>query len=479
MSPGKISEIKWDEFYNIVDGKKREGKEQHHGINPATREKLWPVPIGSQQDVDDAVAAGQKAFESWSQVSFKERKEMIMKYKDHYLQHADKMTELLCQETGKPQQVAEMEAKGIAGWFDHHSTLELPEEREEDDEKVITTRYTPLGVVGAICPWNFPIVLSIGKIIPAVLTGNTIIVKPSPFTPYTALKAIELAQDIFPPGVVQCIGGDDKLGPMFTAHPGISKISFTGSIATGKKIMAASAPTLKRVTLELGGNDASIVLPDVDVKKTAPELVMGAFQNSGQVCVATKRIYIPQDIYDEMLKEMVEFTKNIKTGAPDSGAMLGPIQNEMQYEKVKGFFEDTKAKGYKFAIGEPDVGKSNGFFIQPTIIDNPPNDSRIIQEEPFGPIVPTQPWTDEEEVIRRANNSLAGLGACVWGKDVERAERIGKRLQAGSVFINSWEKPTPQAIFGGHKESGIGGEWGKEGLKAFCNPHVMHSYKQK
>lgn len=285
---------------------------------------------------------------------------------------------------------------------------------------------------------------------------------------------------------MQALGGDDKLGPMFTAHPGIAKISFTGSIATGKKIMAASAPTLKRVTLELGGNDASIVLPDVDVKKTAPELVMGAFQNSGQVCVATKRIYIHADIYDEMLKEMVEFTKNIKTGAPDSGAMLGPIQNEMQYEKVKGFFEDTKAKGYKFAIGEPDVAKSSGFFIQPTIIDNPPNDSRIIQEEPFGqyrpfihsssidgltplagPIVPTQPWTDEEEVIKRANNSLAGLGACVWGKDVERAERIGKRLQAGSVFVNSWEKPTPQAIFGGHKESGIGGEWGKEGLKAF------------
>ena len=336
--------------------------------------------------------------------------------------------------------------------------------------------------------WNFPIILSLGKVVPALLTGNTIIVKPSPYTPYTTLKALELAQDIFPPGVVQVLGGDDKLGPMFTAHPGIAKISFTGSIATGKKIMAASAPTLKRVTLELGGNDASIVLPDVDIKKIAPELVMGAFQNSGQVCVATKRIYIHQDIYDEMLKEMVEFTKTIKTGDPSSGALLGPIQNEMQYEKVKGFFEDTKAKGYKFAVGEPDVAKSNGFFVQPTIIDNPPNDSRIIQEEPFGephvsygiliswnstdqrdlgPIVPTQPWTDEEEVIRRANNSLAGLGACVWGKDIERAERIGKRLQAGSVFVNSFEKPTPQAIFGGHKESGIGGEWGKEGLKAF------------
>jgi len=171
-------------------------------------------------------------------------------------------------------------------WFDHHAQLELPQERVEDDDKVITTRYTPLGVVGAICPWNFPLVLSFGKIIPAVLTGCTIIVKPSPFTPYTALKAIELAQEVFPPGVISVLGGDDALGPMFTAHPGIAKISFTGSIATGKKIMQACSSTLKRVTLELGGNDASIVLPDVDVEKTAPELVLGAFQNSGQASLS-------------------------------------------------------------------------------------------------------------------------------------------------------------------------------------------------
>ena len=168
-------------------------------------------------------------------------------------------------------------------WFDHHGQLTIPEERIEDDDKVLTTRYTPLGVVAAICPWNFPLVLSFGKIIPAVLTGCTIIVKPSPFTPYTALKAIELAQEVFPPGVIQVLGGDDRLGPMMTAHPGIAKISFTGSIATGKRIMEACAKTLKRVTLELGGNDASIVLPDVDIEKVAPELVMGAFQNSGQV----------------------------------------------------------------------------------------------------------------------------------------------------------------------------------------------------
>jgi acyl-CoA reductase-like NAD-dependent aldehyde dehydrogenase len=384
---------------------------------------------------------------------------------------------------------------GIAGWIDWHNSLEIPEESMDDGEKTITTRYTPLGVIGAICPWNFPILLAIGKIIPAVLTGNTIIVKPSPFTPYTTLKVIEIAQDIFPPGVIQAVGGDDYLGPMLTAHPGIAKISFTGSIATGKKIMAACAQTLKRVTLELGGNDASIVLPDVDIEKTAPELVLGAFQNTGQVCVATKRIFIHQDIYDEMLAAMVNFTKSLTVGDPTTGSHLGPIQNQMQYEKVKTYFEDSKVSscissytiprltplsqnnGYKFAVGADTVPSGKGFFVQPTIIDNPPNDSRIIQEEPFGPIVPTQPWSDEEEVIKRANNSNAGLGACVWGKDIARAERIGKRLEAGSVFINSFEKPTPHAFFGGHKESGIGGEWGKDGLKAYCNAHVMHTYK--
>jgi len=242
--------------------------------------------------------------------------------------------------------------------------------------------------------------------------------------------------------------------------------------------METSSKTLKRVTLELGGNDASIILPDVDIKKVAPEVVMGAFQNSGQVCVATKRIYIHESIYTEFLAEMVRFTKTVKVGSPDDGDnLLGPVQNKMQYDRVKGFFEDSKKQGYKFAVGDQDVAASKGYFVQPTIIDNPPSDSRIIQEEPFGPIVPTQPWSDLEEVIARANDTNCGLGACVWGSDVEKASQVARRLEAGSVFVNSYEKPTPQAIFGGHKESGIGGEWGKTGLLAYCNPHVIHVYK--
>ncbi|KAK6002968.1 hypothetical protein QM012_000813 [Aureobasidium pullulans] len=482
MSPGKTATISFDDnFANIINGEARtKSSKYHNGVNPATGEKLWNVPIATQSDVDEAVASAQKAFESWSRKPVEERKELMKNFRDIWAGYQEEFTTLLCKETGKPRQFAAMEVGAVCAFFDHHISLDIPEERVEDDEKILTTRYMPLGVVGAICPWNFPLVLSFGKICPALLTGCTIIVKPSPFTPYTSLKAIELAQTIFPPGVIQVLGGDDMLGPMFTEHPGIAKISFTGSTATGKKIMAACSKTLKRVTLELGGNDASIVREDVDIEATAPQLVMGAFQNSGQVCVATKRIYIHEKIYRPMVDAMAKVAASLKVGTPDEqGTMLGPIQNQMQYEKVKTFFQDSKDKGYNFIAGSGEVATKEGFWIQPAIIDNPPNDSKIIQEEQFGLILPVQPYSDEEEVINRANSTNSGLGACVWSKDVKAAERIALRLQAGSVWINSFEKPTPQAIFGGHKESGIGGEWGTQGLLSYCNPHVIHLYKSK
>ncbi|EMD59561.1 hypothetical protein GGP41_004401 [Bipolaris sorokiniana] len=478
MSPGKVSTLDFEKFYNIVDGQQRGSDQIHHGINPATGQELWDVPVASEKDLNDAVASAKKAFPAWRDTAVEERKALLAKVMESFQQHSDEFINLLCKESGKPRKWSAFEVGSIAGFISHHLTLNLPTEKLEDDEKTVYTEYSPLGVCGAICPWNFPLILMVGKVAPALLTGNCMIVKPSPFTPYTALKFVEVAQDILPPGVLQVVGGNNELGVQMCLHPGIAKISFTGSTATGKKVMETCAKTLKRVTLELGGNDASIVLPDVDIKKVAPEVVMGAFQNSGQVCVATKRIYIHESIYKEFLQEMVNFTKQIKVGSPDDGDnMLGPVQNQMQYERVKGFFEDSKSKGYNFAVGEPDVAASKGFFITPTIIDNPPNDSRIIQEEPFGPIVPTQPWSDLEEVIARANDTNTGLGACVWGKDVEKASKIARRLEAGSVFVNSFEKPTPQALFGGHKESGIGGEWGTTGLLAYCNPHVIHVYK--
>ncbi|KAF2401717.1 betaine aldehyde dehydrogenase 1 [Trichodelitschia bisporula] len=473
-------DIDFETFYNIVDGQKRSASSFTNGVDPTTAEKLWDVPVATEQDVNDAVDAGNRAFKSWSKTPIEKRRELMNQFVDLYDAYTKEFTTLICKETGKPAMFGGSEVQSVKEMISHHASLDLPVEKYEDDDKSVTTRFVPLGVVGAICPWNFPMLLSAGKIGPALIAGCTIILKPSPFTPYTGLKLVELAQSVFPPGVVQALGGDDRLGPWMTAHPGIAKISFTGSVATGKRIMEACSKTLKRITLELGGNDPCIVMPDVDLDKAVPEVTIGCFFNSGQVCVATKRVYIHESIYDEFVKRMVAFTKAaLKVGpSHEPGVMIGPIQNSMQYERVKGFFDDSKKQGYKFATGEPEVREGKGFWITPTIIDNPPTESRIIQEEPFGPIVPTQPWSDLDEVIARANNTNVGLGASVFTKDIAKGEEIAAQLEAGNVFINSFTKPIPQAYFSGHKESGIGGEWGNQGVLSYCNAHAVHVYKK-
>lgn len=251
MSPSKFTSVSFDIFSNVVDGKVRDAKQKYNGIDPATKENLWDVPVASKEDVEDAVAAANKAFPAWSQTSWQERKDLLSKYKDLIFSYKDEFVKLFKYECGKPPTLAEFEVQGLADIFDWHLGLENHVETFEDENRTITTHYVPIGVVAAICPWNFPAILSMGKIIPALLTGNCIIVKPSPFTPYSALKLVEIGQQIFPHGVLQALGGDDSLGPQLVAHSHIHKVSFTGSIATGKKIMQAAAPTLKRVTLEL------------------------------------------------------------------------------------------------------------------------------------------------------------------------------------------------------------------------------------
>lgn len=318
---------------------------------------------------------------------------------------------------------------------------------------------------------NWPILLGLGKLGPALITGNTFIMKPSPYTPYCDLKLGELASRVFPPGVVQVLSGDDSLGPWITEHPGIDKIAFTGSTATGKLVAASCAKTLKRCVLELGGNDAAIVCSDVDIDKCLPKIAMLSFLNSGQICMLTKRIYIHESIYDEFRDKMVAFTKgNIKTGnGTDDGVVVGPIQNEMQFNKVKDMYDQIDKCNWTAALAGVAGESRNGYFVTPAIIDNPPEDSRIVQEEPFGPIVPLLKWTDEDDVLDRANALRQGLGASVWSKDLKRAERMARRLEAGmiltkyvffatsdpapgSVWVNSHFDVDPKVPFGGHKE---------------------------
>lgn len=252
MPTSKPPVVDFTTFNNIVNGEPRSSKNMYNGVDPSTKEKLWDVPIASKDDVESAVAAANSAHKKWSKKTWKERQEALARFKEVYINYQGELTELLIKETGKPKPFAEAEVGFAHSFADWHINLSEPElEKYEDKERIITTRYVPLGVVAAICPWNFPITLSLAKIFPAVLTGNAVIVKPSPFTPYSALKVVEIAQQVFPPGLVQVLGGDDKLGPALVAHPDIHKISFTGSIATGKKVMESAAATLKRVTLEV------------------------------------------------------------------------------------------------------------------------------------------------------------------------------------------------------------------------------------
>ncbi|KAJ5757652.1 uncharacterized protein N7511_006346 [Penicillium nucicola] len=472
------SALSFGKFYNVIDGDCRDSSKTTFSIDPSTESKLWDVPVASAQDVEDAVRSANKAFKTWSVTSFEERVNQLSQWREIYKTSIEDFTKLLMAECGKPHAVASGEANEILALFDHNLQLRMPEERIEDDTRIQTTRYVPVGVVAAICPWNFPLVLSVGKILPALLTGCTIIVKPSPFTPYSALKMVEQAQQIFPRGVVQAIGGSESIGPTLVSHPNVNKISFTGSSATGKRILASAAGTLKRVTLELGGNDPAIIYPDVDIAKTAPEVVQSCFVFSGQVCVATKRVYVHESIYNPFLEAMVNAASRMVVGqAGNASTTMGPMQNQMQYEKVKELIADSEAQGYKFALPPQTIGSGKGFYISPSIVDNPPPNSRIVLEEQFGPIVPVLKWGDEADVIACANGTNSGLGASVWSADIARAECVGRLMQAGSVFVNSGAKTTPRAMLSGHKESGLGGEWGSTGFLQYCNTQVVHIFK--
>lgn len=367
--------------------------------------------------------------------------------------------------------------------------------------KIVST-HTPLGIVGAICPWNFPLVLAAGKIAASLLMGNCVIVNPSPFTPYSVLKFAELAIGTVSAGVFQALNGNNQLGEWMTAHPQIDKISFTGSTGTGRKIMESCSKTLKRITLELGGNDATIVLPDVSVERVAPQVAAGCFFNAGQMCVATKRVYVHEGIYEEFKRTFVEEVQALWRGRHEDNSIIGPLQNSMQYSVVRNLIQDSEAKGYIVALGGSEMaptGAGAGFFVAPTVLDNPPDSSSVVREEQFGkyqislvssplfklikytlcagPVIPLLSWKTVDEVVTRANDTVAGLGACVWAEDIQEAERIGRRLEAGSLWLNSYEKPLPMGYFSGHKQSGIGGEWGKQGLLAYCNTQSIHIYK--
>ncbi|KAK7719190.1 hypothetical protein SLS57_005925 [Botryosphaeria dothidea] len=474
--------IDFTTFKNVVNNqlKSASNGKTRHSIDPSTEEALPEVPFSTKDDVDEAVNNARAAFPAWRDLSYDERAQKILALADGVEANQQAFQDLLVKESGKPAQTAGIEVAMTIGHLREIAKLRLPAETIEDtEERSVVVRYTPLGVGCGIVPWNWPLLLGIGKVGSALLTGNTFIWKSSPFTPYSGLKLAELGAKIFPPGVLQALSGGDDLGPMVTEHPGIDKISFTGSTFTGKKVMESCSRTLKRVTLELGGNDPAIICDDVDLEKVVPKIGTFAFLNSGQICMDIKRVYVHEKIYDAFREALVNFTKAVKTGpASDPEVLVGPIQNSMQYEKVKDMYAEIAKQGWNAALGGA-VHERNapGYFVQPAIIDNPPDDSRIVVEEPFGPIIPLLKWSDEADVVRRANDTKMGLGASVWSKDLEKAGRMASKLEAGSVWVNTHFELAPYVPFGGHKWSGMGMEWGVVGMKGWCYTQSMWTRK--
>ncbi len=463
------------QYKNLINGQMVSTADMLDVVNPANEEVIGQVPACGEAELNQAVAAARAAFPAWSKKPIEERRAVVQAISATIKENLDELFRLLTAEQGKPHAQAQGEIMGASLMAGAQSTLDLDDEINEDtDERFSRTRRVPVGVVGGIVPWNFPVMMAVQKIAPALLSGCTIVLKPSPFTPLATLRLAELIKDVAPAGVVNIITGEDSLGPLITAHPDIDKITFTGSTATGKKIMEGASKDLKRITLELGGNDASIVLPDANVEKVAEQLFWSSFTNAGQICVAAKRIYIHEDIYDELSAAIAEYAKNVKVGdGAQQGTAVGPIQNKKQYDRVIELVQDAKDNGYKFLVGgdhDPDVP---GYYMPITILDNPPEDARIVAEEQFGPVMPLMKFSTTEEAIQRANDSEYGLAGAVWTANPDEGVRIAEQLETGTVWVNEFLHLSPFAPFGGHKQSGFGAEYGKEGLLEFTYPQVI------
>lgn len=466
-------------FFLSINGRGHRSETEADVIDPATEQSVARCPMANAEMLSLAVSAASSAFPAWRAKPWVERSTAVQALGTLLRTHRETLVELLVREQGKPRLAAEWEIDSAAHWFASIAGQELKDEQAPVGPGIVgTVRHVPIGVVAAIVPWNFPILLAAWKIAPALLTGNTMVLKPSPYTPLATLHFGLLAQQVLPPGVLNVVALPDTLAPLLPEHPDVGMIAFTGSTETGKKIMRAASGGIKRLALELGGNDPGIVLPDADVEAAAPALFWAAFQNSAQFCVATKRLYVHESIYDRFCEALVSYARTVKVGnglAPDTG--LGPVQNRAQFLKVCDLIDDTRRQGHRFLLGGT-VPQQAGYFVPITIVDNPPDDARCVVEEPFGPILPVLKYSTIDEVIQRANASRYGLASSVWGRDEQAAAAVGRRLEAGVVWINCIHLLSPHVPMGGVKESGLGVENGAQGLAHYCNLQTLVQHAQ-
>ncbi|MGH7789343.1 MAG: aldehyde dehydrogenase family protein [Candidatus Binatia bacterium] len=461
----------------LIDGRAVTTTEQDAVINPSTGAPFAHCPRASKAHIDEAVAAAGRAYRTW-RTDEALRRQKLHECAAALQTHATDIAHVLSQEQGKPLTAAMAEIFGGAMWFSYFANLEIaPEVLQDDGEKRIQIVRKPLGVVAAITPWNFPVILLAWKFAPALLAGNTVVAKPSEFTPLSSLMVADILKDVLPAGVINVVSGPGSVGAELSGHPDVRKISFTGSVATGKKIMQYAAADLKRVTLELGGNDPAIVLDDADPAAILDGLFWGAFTNSGQVCTAIKRLYVHEKVYAPIVDGLIERAKAVKVGdglEPDT--QLGPINNKMQFEKVAALVDDAKRHGGRIATGGAALDRP-GYFYPPTIVTEVGAGIRLVDEEQFGTALPIIKYRNLDETIAEANRTHYGLGGSVWTSNLERGEKLVQELESGTGWVNHHMDITPFAPFGGSKWSGIGYENGKWGYEEFTEMQVVNTKK--
>jgi acyl-CoA reductase-like NAD-dependent aldehyde dehydrogenase len=465
------------DFRLLINGRLVKGVGALDVINPATGGILTAAPRADPAQLEEAVAAAKNAFPTWSATPLRQRAALLVKLAEALEAQQGRFARLLTEEQGKPLPHALDEIARSIATIRYFATLDLPPAvLKEDATQKVVRQHKPLGVVAAITPWNFPVLLLMIKVAPALLAGNTVVAKPAPTTPLTTLKFGELCARILPAGVVNIIVDQNDLGIALTGHPNVAKVAFTGSTATGKKVMENVAGTLKRLTLELGGNDAAIVLEDVDPKEVAPKLFAGAMFNAGQACIAIKRLYVHDSIYDAVCNELGKLARETVVGdGLEQGTQMGPIQNKAQFERVKEFLEDARQNGKIVAGGEALDRK--GYFVQPTIVRDIPDTAKLVREEQFGPVLPVLRYSDIDDVIARANDTDFGLGGSVWSSDQDRAFEVAARINSGTVWVNKHLDVRPDTPFAGAKQSGIGAEMGQEGLEEFTQATIINIAK--
>ena len=457
-----------------IDGKPVDSTEGFDVLNPATGEVEAQAPSCSIDQLDSAMQSAAQAFPSWSANEDVRRTAMI-ELGQALVAASDELTAALVSESGKPFAVAGSEPAICQAWLNYYSAMEMPREvLQDDDAALIELAHRPLGVVAAITSWNFPLGLAMWKIAPALRAGNTIVLKPSPYTPLATLLMGRIMGDVLPPGVVNVVSGGDTLGAAMTAHRVPRKVTFTGSVAAGIKVNVASAATLKRVTLELGGNDAAIILADADIATVAQKLLQTAFFNTGQACALPKRIFAPAERYDDVVDAFAEVASAIKVGAPsDPASQMGPLSTRPQFDRVSELVAEAVAQGARVASGGGPID-GPGYFFQPTILADVNDGQRIVNEEQFGPALPILSYQNIDEAVARANDTDFGLCGSAWSNDADAAAAVAERLECGTTFVNTHAALQPTVQFGGAKFSGVGVENGVPGLLAFTEAQVVH-----